>query len=119
MVAVLDAAKRSYWRLNNWGNNCINDMGSVMTSDPTSSLIEKLEALRPNADAPEYSERVYRTAVDDCIDIVRQRKPVSIGVCASAVGCVNLDGIYLDYKHHQRAIAKAVLDAAGVKYHED
>jgi hypothetical protein len=42
----------------------------------TDSLIEKLEALRPNADAPELSERAYRQAIDDCIGVVRQHMPV-------------------------------------------
>lgn len=36
------------------------------------SLIGKLKALRPNADAPELSELAYRHAVDDCISIIRQ-----------------------------------------------
>jgi len=42
------------------------------------SLIEKLKALRPNADAPELSERAYRQAIDDCISVIRRQNQSEI-----------------------------------------
>lgn len=43
-------------------------------SNVNDSLIEKLQAIKPSADSPEFSEHAYAQAIDDAIAIIRQHQ---------------------------------------------